>query len=384
MRIAKRQTIGRCFALLVLGLVLYGPARGLDEVAFRREGATKHVEGRVLVTAQDGGILLLARDGVLWNIEPKERIEHSRDERPFRPYTAQEMAVRIRAELPTGFDVYATPHYLIVSDTSRAYAHWCGAMFERLYGAFRNSWSRNGFDLTEPEFPLVAIVFAGKESYASYSRSALGDAAESIIAYFNLATNRMVMYDLTGMAAGGRTHVSAHAQLNQILSSPEAIQTVATVVHEATHQIAFNCGLHARFSDCPRWFSEGIAMYFETPDLRSTKGWAGIGAVNRSRLADFRQSLPNRTADSLKTLLASDERFLDLKQATQTYAEAWALTYFLLRQHPKQYVAYLKMLSKKSPLVQDGPQQRLKEFQQHFGGWEKLDLEFLRFTARVR
>jgi hypothetical protein len=379
-----RETIGRGIVGLLLGAALCGAARGVDEVSFRRDGATKHVAGRLVLTAADGGILLLARDGVLWNIEPKEQIEHTHDDRPFRPYTAAEMAASVRAELPKGFDVYSTPHYVIVFDTSRAYAQWCGGMFERLYGAFRNGWSRKGFDLAEPEFPLVAILFADKSSYAAYSRSVLGDAAESIIAYFNLATNRMVMYDLTGLASGRGGHATPHTQISQMLSSPEAMQTVATVVHEATHQIAFNCGLHTRYSDCPRWFSEGIAMYFETPDLRSSKGWAGIGAVNRTRLADFRQFLAERPTDSLQTLVASDRRFLELKQATETYAEAWALTYFLLRQHPKEYVEYLKMLSKKPPLVEDGSQRRMQQFEKNFGPWQKLDAEFLRFMARVR
>jgi len=56
--------------------------------------------------------------------------------------------------------------------------------------------------------------------------------------------------------------VSTGAQIKQILAQPDALQTVSTIVHEATHQIAFNCGLHTRLSDCPVWFSEGIAMYF--------------------------------------------------------------------------------------------------------------------------
>ena len=46
-----------------------------------------------------------------------------------------------------------------------------------------------------------------------------------------------------------------------------------TVIHEATHQIAFNCGLHTRYADNPLWLTEGMALYFETPDLRSRSGW---------------------------------------------------------------------------------------------------------------
>jgi hypothetical protein len=164
----------------------------------------------------------------------------------------------------------------------------------------------------------------------------LGDAAESIIGYFSLRTNRMTMYDLTGAAGTSRRNSRSRsaAQINQLLARPEAARTTATVVHEATHQIAFNCGLHARYSDCPLWFSEGIAIYFETPDLRSARGWRNIGAVNRPRLVRFRQYLRHRPADSLRTLLAGDDRFRDPRQSLDAYAEAWALTYFLIRGVP--------------------------------------------------
>jgi hypothetical protein len=199
-------------------------------------------------------------------------------------------------------------------------------------------------------------------------------------------SNRMTMYDLTGMASqGGRPgRVVSTAEINQVLAQPDALQTVATIVHEATHQIAFNCGLHARLSDCPRWFSEGIAVYFETPDLRSAKGWGKLNNVNRPRLDRWQQYLPTRPADSLEMLIRDDKRFTDAKQALDAYSEAWALTYFLLANHPKEYLAYLHTLSAKKPLLQDGPERRLNEFQRAFGDIKRLDGEFLRYMARFR
>src|SRR3972149_1521792 len=272
-----------CIALLFCTAAL---ASAMDHVAFRREGKETQESGRLLVEAQDGGLLLMARDGVLWAIQPQELIKHTSDDAPFEPYTRDEMAKSLLAQLPDNFQVYQTTHYLIFFDTSRAYAQWCGSLFERLYMAFNNYWTHKGFELAEPEFPLVAIVFADRRAYVKYSRSDLGQAAESISGYFNLMTNRMTMYDLTGVESAARPtgRVNTFAQINQILAQPDAMQTVSTIVHEATHQIAFNCGLHTRLSDCPVWFSEGIAVYFETPDLRSAKGWSSIGAVNRFRL----------------------------------------------------------------------------------------------------
>jgi hypothetical protein len=305
---------------------------------------------------------------------------------PFVPLTSEEMAAKLLAELPDGFAVYPTAHYVICYDTSRAYADWCGRLFERLYMAFTNFFSRRGFELRDPEFPLVAIVFSDRRAYTQFSQAALGSAADSIIGYFDQRSNRMVTYDLTGLEAyvTARSSASTSAQINRILVQPGATRAVATVVHEATHQIAFNCGLHNRYSDCPLWFSEGVAVYFETPDLRSRTGWSSLGQVNRTRLAQLRSYLPRRPSDSLKKLVMDDTRLRDTSRNLDAYAEAWALTYFLLKQHPDRYVAYLKGLSEKGPLVWDDPPTRLAEFRQAFGDIEVLDREFLRYALRLR
>ncbi len=373
--------------LFVLSFAFASPALAMDQVTLRRDGKTLEVAGKVLVTAQDGGLLLLGRDGVLWLIPPEEQVERTADAATFAPLTRDEMAKRVLAELPQGFKVLPTayyPHYLIFYDTSKSYAQWCGSLFERLYMAFINFWTRKGFELTEPEFPLVAIVFADRQSYLKFSRPELGKAGESIIGYFGLTSNRMTMYDLTGLESQGHGRMSKAAEINQILAQPEALRTVSTIVHEATHQIAFNCGLHTRLSDCPRWFSEGIAMYFETPDLRSAKGWGGIGNVNGPRLEQFQTYMAARPANSLETLIRDDKRFTDAKRSLDAYAEAWALTYFLINKHPKEYVSYLRTLSAKKPLVQDNPERRLDEFRQAFGELPRLNTEFLRYMARGR
>ena len=233
--------------------------------------------------------------------------------------------------------------------------------------------------MVDPEFRLVAIIFSDKASYVKYSQKELGDAADSIFGYYNMESNRMIMYDLAGVAANRPGRTVGICQINQFLASPNAPGTVSTIVHEATHQIAFNSGLHQRLSDCPKWFSEGIAMYCETPDLSKTKGWAGIGVVNRARLAQFWQYQQQRPADSLRTLIGSDDRLVDTKQAIDAYAESWALTYYLIHKHPKQYVAYLRVLSRKQPLEIDEKAKRVAEFEKQFGPLDKLDADFINY-----
>lgn len=374
-----------CFLAVLLSSP--GLAGALEHVVLKRDDREIEIQGRLLVTAEDKGMLILAADGTLWSVPPEEVVKHTSDEAPMKPLSSDALGQLLLKELPPGFEIHATQHYLICHNTSRVYAQWCGALFERLYKAFTNFWSRKGFDLHEPEFPLVALLFADRESYSAFSRKELGEAAPSIIGYYSLQTNRMTMYDLTGIEAlrSAGDHRGSAAQINQMLARPEAERTVATVIHEATHQIAFNCGLQTRYADIPLWVSEGIAIYFETPDLSSSKGWRTVGAVNQVRLAGFRDYLSRgRPADSLVTLISNDERLRDPRRAGDAYAEAWAMNYFLIRQHPKQYLAYIKMLSEKGPLLWDDPEARLQEFKHAFGNIEQLDAEFLRHMRKVK
>ncbi len=362
-------------------------AGAAETVKLRRDGREIEVRGQLVTDAQDGGLLVLGRDGLLWAVPPEELLEHTSDDEPFTPLSGAELGELLLKELPAGFEIHTTQHYLICHNTSKVYAQWCGALFERLYMAFTNYWNRKKIELHEPQFPLVALVFADHESYARFTTGELGDGTKSIIGYYSPRTNRMTMYDLTGVAALRRPgdRGGSAAQINLMLSRPGAERTGAPVIHEATHQIAFNCGLQARFADIPFWLSEGIAMYFETPDLGSSKGWRSIGAVNQVRLAGFRDYLPRRGADSLTTLLNGSDRLGGPKLADDVYAEAWALNYFLIKQRPKQYLEYIKALAEKQPLLSDDPQAKIEEFKQAFGNnLEQLDLEFVRQMSKVK
>src|SRR3990167_1134413 len=108
--------------VVVASLAPVGPAWALDHVSLRHKNKQVQVAGRVLVAAQDGGLLLLARDGVLWTVQPDELLEHTTDDVPFKPLSADEVSERLLSELPPGFDVHRTAHYLIFYNTSREYA----------------------------------------------------------------------------------------------------------------------------------------------------------------------------------------------------------------------------------------------------------------------
>ena len=356
-----------------------------EQVDFIQNGQQRTIKGRIVVEAADGGILLQSSDGVLWSIEHTD-LQHRKElDEPFQPLAPAALSERLLSEMPAGFRSYTTPHYVIVYNTSRTYAQWTSSLLERLYKAFTNYWEGQGIELHDPEFPLPVFLFASRQEYDQASRDDLPGGTGSIIGFYSLRSNRVNMFDLTGVeAVRASSSRGSMREINQMLSQPAAVPLVATIVHEATHQIAFNCGLQARFADIPLWQCEGMAVYFEAPDLTSTRGWRGIGRVNYPRLETFRKNLSNWRAGSLEELLRDSRRFRDPRTAVDAYADAWALNYYLIKYEPKAYTEYLKALAKKRPLIDDPPETRLAEFRTHFGDLNKLEQEFLKQMSRVK
>jgi hypothetical protein len=238
----------------------------------------------------------------------------------------------------------------------------------------------------EPTTPLAVVIFGDKTTYLDYARDELGPAAGSAIGYYSLQSNRITMYDLTGLQALRRENTrrgSIH-DITEMLSEPDAAPLVATVVHEATHQIAFNCGMQKRFADNPVWLAEGLAMFCETPDLFSNRSWAGIGKVNYDRWDRYREDANNDQVGTLRALIVDDARFRNSKTAVAAYAEAWAWTYFLITWHTDEYVAYVNALSAKPMMATEGKAARLAEFTKHFGSdFDKLEDDFYRRMSRI-
>ncbi len=361
------------------------PKYPVEDVTFRQDGKSRSLNGRILLDAADGGVLLQSNDGILWTIQGNEVVTRTPSEKSFTPLKPDEMAEKVLAELPPGFRVHTTPHYVLCYDTSRQYALWTSSLLERLYRAFVNYWEGEGIKLREPEFPLVVLVFAERKTYDQMSREDLPGGAGNIIGYYSLRSNRINTFDLTGAEAfRGAGNRGSLREINEMLSQPAAVPLVATIVHEATHQIAFNSGLQTRYSDIPLWLCEGMAVYFEAPDLASKSGWRGIGKVNYPRLDTFRRNLGNWQNNTLKNLVSDNRRLRDPRQASDAYADAWALNYYLIKYQPKSYAAYLKALSQKPPLQEDSPATRLAEFSEYFGEPQQFEQDFLKQMGRVK
>jgi hypothetical protein len=359
----------------------------VERVEVRTDGGTpRQVEGVVIVEAVDGGLLLERDDERLELVQPDGIVSRVPVSDP-AVESPRDLGRRILGELPPGFDLLVTRHYCICFDTSRAYAQWCAALFERLHDAFANFWKQAGLEMSPPPRPLLVVIFADRQRYEAFAARDLGGAADRVVGYYNLMTNRVTTFDLTGSAGLARPAGQAAAGAGlEILGSPEASGMVATLVHEATHQMAFNGGLHQRLAPVPLWLSEGVATYFETPDLASDRGWKGIGHVNTPRLERFLKSqLEGQRAGAMEEIVLGDEPFRNPDEALDAYSRAWALTFFLIQTRKAAFIDYLRTIARKEPLADDSPEERLRDFTTAFGATPAaLEDQVLKHMTRLR
>ena len=356
-----------------------------DRLTLLRDGKEHVLVGDILIEAQDESLYFIQNNGRVWFVQPDEIKQRVDSELDALPASFEAMEKSLLEELPEDFKIYRTKHYLIAYQTERVYAKWLAQLYEdRLYKQFETFWQRKKkIPLKDPKYPLVVIVFKTKAEYQRYVDRDLGP-GQDILAYFALVSNRVAMYDFTAGDRQPGEDISAR-RINEIFQNPAAIYMVATIVHEGTHQLMFNRGVQTRFADTPLWMSEGLAMFFEAPDVKNKKGWRRPGLVFNQRLYRFRNTLPNRPANAIERLLTDDARLLNAETAADGYAEAWAFNHFLLNRRSKEYIAYLTERSELSPLSTADSEQRIAEFKKHFGDdLQKLEKDFLSYVRRLR
>tara|TARA_R110002111_G_scaffold117466_2_gene179495 strand:+ start:71698 stop:72930 length:1233 start_codon:yes stop_codon:yes gene_type:complete len=358
------------------------PDQRLFEFTFLNDQQQEQtIQAAQIIEARDGGVVMMTRDGRLLTATPQQLKQKRQLDASFTPLDLPELEQQLTAEFGSDFTVTQTKHFTICSQAGKRYTKWCGYLFERLYSVLHNHWDSKELPLHDPQVPMIAVIFKDRANFEQYASQILGNDNAAVHGFYSTQSNRMVLYDLT--AAPNEPPAFTDADILKKLSKSPF--NVATVIHECTHQIAFNVGLHTRFADNPLWLTEGMATYFETPDLRSKTGWRTVGKPNPWRLRQFQDYVRSRRpADSLQTLITTDQRFQDPERVLDTYAEAWAFSYFLIKTKRKQYEEYLRLIAGKKPLIWSTPAERLKDFQSVFGNdLSRLDQQFLKYMHQI-
>lgn len=340
--------------------------------------------------APQRGKLLAMDDYACWLMSPAGRIDRyqlkhisgmKRLSAKFRPRRTIELREELRQEFGKEFEFATSDHYIVCAKpgSARGFAK----LFESVYRTFHNYFSVRGFRVDKPEFPLVAIVFPDQTAFANYCRQDGFPAFRGLMGYYLRTSNRVALFD--AQATGGEsTDTSQRRRAAYRVGTVMNAGLQDTIIHEATHQVAFNVGLHSRIGDNPKWIVEGLATVFEAPGIRDSKSNSTLASrINRDRFVWFKNfAEKRRKPNSLESFLKVDIGFQT--SALDAYSQAWALSFYLVETRPAAYAKYLKKVADRDPMESYTGKQRVADFQASFGGDLRLfEAGFLRYMDRL-
>ena len=326
-------------------------------VTLKVQSDGKTFYGKPLAT--DGKKLALVRwDGRLTTLSTNDKATKlSVYKEGFQPYSTAELKERLQKHFGKRYQISTTDHFVVIhpNNGGNATQYWAQP-FEQHYIRLRNYFNAHGFKTTDPEFPMVAIILRSRTEFdraldkeANYSRS--------IVGYYSRITNRVTTYDPT------------RASLKIQRENPDYnwLYSSTTIVHETAHQVAFNCGIHNRYSTVPKWTSEGLAMLCETPGIYNYKKKPNIGSrINRLRLNSFRKLKSEGKTDGILLQLLQNDRVFE-SDPELAYAVSWAISFYLNEKRQADYMNYLKRDAKRGSFREHDKLDRVGFFIDNFG-----------------
>jgi hypothetical protein len=325
------------------------------------ERGAKQYIGALLAEDADNYVLL-QRDGRMKVVSRSGSSHPTPLLDSFAPFTAQAMQQALKAEFGKEYEVSQTEHYLVVHPIGKA--RQCAEPFEEQYINARQYFEIRGVPTRNPDFPLVAVVLNTRGEFDRFLENYQPENAhDQVLGYYSPRSNRTITYDQTFGRSGERNNMD-------------------TLIHEATHQIAFNTGIHSRFSPMPRWFTEGLATMFEAPGVHSSVTHPNLQQrFNKKWLSYIRsKARPGESTGVLAELISSDELFRSNPE--KAYGYAWALTFYLAETQPEKYAQYVRRVSHRTHFRDYSSQARIEDFARIFGhDFTDLEARVTRFLV---
>ena len=341
-------------------------------------------EGK-LIAKTPSHVCIMDRFGLMTALEIKSLKSFKVVAGNYSPVSSIGLQQSLKKELPPGYEIAASAHYVVMGRKGKADDY--AKLFEEVYRQVDTFFSVRGFDTHLPEMPMVAFVFGTQAEFKAYCESQNDQSMVKMRGYYSPKTNRVAMYEDPNQVIKVTAGISDQRSMPPISEGIFASvtgQTADVIIHEGTHQVGFNVGIHSRLGTTPRWIVEGLATVLEPPGIRS-RGKAGKDKINDERLAWFQGDYSQRRKPGdLAKMIASDDPFSG--QTLDAYSLAWGITYFLTENPARagKFAKYLKKVSDRNPLHVYSAKDRLSDFQEIFGDISRVEVELLRSIERVR
>ena len=353
-------------------------------------------EGRVVDKGR-GWCVLFDRYGQMHTVETRDVRKFRKLSSNFAPFSFNQVRTKLLQDFGKGYEVGTSRHYVVCAPNGRgkAYADILESTWRRMHMYF----SVRGFDIPDLEFPLVAVVFRDYQSFAEHARREKASVSPGILGYYWSTHNQVLMYEDSRRTAAASSHDGSSfisyfeqtanpwgfafddpASFDQLAASAGVNGDLKeTMIHEATHQLGYNLGLHNRVGRNPRWMVEGLATVFEAPGMESQRGGQSIKRANAGWLYGFRKfAETNRPKYYLEEFIRSDRPFET--NMSNAYAQAWALSFWLIETRPREYGQFLRRMADDEVARTLTPDRRVEIFKESFGQeLHMLDVEMLRY-----
>lgn len=323
---------------------------------------------------------------------------------------------KLRSIVPrAGMKIALSNHFILLHDTpskpekgsrrNKTRAQERLDLLEKVYESFLLLFHAQDVQLDIPRERMMVVLFQNYEDFNEYAKN-ISPSLASASGFWEQIRNVSYFYDhgttdkfklLEKIMEEKRKDMEEarkkkdpetirYVKVLELLMEVERENSDITVVsHECTHQMAGNTGLFPRHVGIPSWVHEGLATYFEAP---GDGAWAGIGAVSTERLVFYRVLADHDRVHSNIDFIVGDQIFDYAKGLGATlhgYAQAWALTHFLVENHVKELAAFYRTLGEMPPDVRLNPELLQQLFSRVFGSdHRQLDQEWRSYMRSVK
>jgi len=306
---------------------------------------------------------LLRRDGRMTFLPVKSHDDYKVLSNDFTPMSQSMMVAKLKKEFGKRYTVSRTPNFLVVHPHGD-YQKWAKP-FEDLNKRFGAFFSSRGHKLEKPQFPMVAVVL---NTRGEFDRMLKGhySADPYMLGYYSPRSNRIITYDQTQNAG-------------------ESIFDTNTIIHEATHQTAFNRGVHNRFGERSTWMSEGLACMFEAEGVHNSYiHTKRKDRINSARLYAIQKAIKEGDAKGkLEKIVRNDDLFRSNNQLA--YAYSWGLTFYLTETKPREYLRFLTEDARRENFSAYSSKLRLQTFAKAFGSdLDNLESRMFNFLMKQK
>ena len=316
------------------------------------------------------------------------------------------------SQLGPGYRVTETRHFVVISDCDAAWRRRREALLERAYHEVQRFAELSGIPAYPPASKLLCAMLEEHDAYEAFGRAHDHVHNHWVAGYYASESNRVVLYndrtnpglveaerqldELLERAAKGRRRakevggehgralderadeVEAFVATERArLSERVEIRSEAKALHEATHLIAFNCGLQLRSRRYPLWITEGLATGFETETPQRA---FGPDRPCAEREAQFDGVLAEGRVEPLAGFVGRLRASEKADRADAQYAQSYALFRHVARYHRDELAGLLADIAGE-PAGEISPARHVELFEGRFGPVERFERRWLRLQG---